>query len=236
MIVIFPYISTAAARIILVNGTSCAGKSTLSKKLHEKIQGSHLVSWDDEVERFCKQTGCQETDELSHKIRIKIVDDAIAQAANKTVIIDAIVDDIALLQKLYDVKATLVLVYAPLATLMERNEQRSKKLNRPETRNQQCRAFIIETFSKLYVSSNASVHQLEPVIRVFFEQQKLPMTHYCYLNEILEKAKIHFFEKTEQQIVFIQPRFVHYTFVLNQNHLDAAGIDQTLTRIMSGNA
>ena len=43
-----------------------------------------------------------------------------------------------------------VLAYSPLEILIERDKQRSQRLNRPDQRNYYARAFLFETFAQLY--------------------------------------------------------------------------------------
>lgn len=129
----------SAQTIIFVYGTSCAGKSTLSKSLF-----NHLgEEW--------KLIDCDEVDDPSYSIKEALND-------QWNVIVDTQLH--AHLREEFQEHETIsILVFAPLSVLIERDERRNKHLHRSPLRQKYARAFIYETYEQLY---DEEAHPREP--------------------------------------------------------------------------
>lgn len=141
-------------KVIVLYGTSCAGKSTLANKLQESLEDSwQVLDWDDYAEKFGDDLA---SEWLINDLTHYLINDG-------SIIIDA--------QPCFELENTLknynvktVLVYAPLKTLISRDEARTILLKRPEKRRQYARAYIYETFFQLYGndSSNIFIDEINP--------------------------------------------------------------------------
>lgn len=124
-LIIFLIATDLQGTVIQIFGTSCAGKSTLSKSLHERL-GSLWILIDRDT---------FEDDQA---------DEAIFKAVHEHshLIIDT--------QLPYPFADISILVYAPIEVLISRDEIRNQRITRSEKRKFYARAYIYSTFADLY--------------------------------------------------------------------------------------
>lgn len=149
-------------QVIFIYGTSCAGKSTLSKQLIKSLGNQWKLIDRDKVIEERQKNYLQHHSHLS-KEQLRQAFDQIEAQADEAVLeeirrathnaLHVIVDTQLhqnLLNQLSEARSFSVLVYAPLHVLLERDHQRNQRLNRSEKRQFYAKAFILETFAQLY--------------------------------------------------------------------------------------
>lgn len=137
---VYAEIPTTAPQVILLFGTSCAGKSTIGRELQKNLGSCwQILDWDDYANEF----GDDNATEFLLSTLIQEL------ASGRCLIVDT--------QPCVEFKDALayynvisVLAYASLNTLIARDEVRQFLLKRPEKRRQYARAYIYETFFQLY--------------------------------------------------------------------------------------
>jgi shikimate kinase len=142
------------SEVILLYGTSCSGKSTLANKLQQSLKQSwSILDWDNYAEEF--------GDDLASELLINDLMQYLIN--NKRIIIDT-QPCLELENTLINYNVKTILVYAPLKTLISRDDARNTLLKRPEKRRQYARAYIYETFFQLYGrdSTNVVVDEINP--------------------------------------------------------------------------
>jgi len=189
--------------VILLYGTSCSGKSTLANKLQQSLKQSwSILDWDNYAEEF--------GDDLASE---SLINDLMQYLINnKRIIIDA-QPCLELENTLINYNIKTVLVYAPLKTLISRDDARNTLLKRPEKRRKYARAYIYETFFQLYErnSTNVFVDEVNPA-----DVQPDLLIHYP-LNE----ATYNFFQQIVQSssVVLIYTTR-EYDLIINTELLD----------------
>lgn len=137
---VYAEIPTTAPQVILLFGTSCAGKSTIGRELQRNLGSCwQILDWDDYANEFGDDNA---TEFLLSAIIQELVN-------GRCLIVDT--------QPCVEFKDALayynvvsVLAYASLNTLIARDEVRQFFLKRPEKRRLYARAYIYETFFQLY--------------------------------------------------------------------------------------
>jgi chloramphenicol 3-O-phosphotransferase len=175
--------SRPSPEVILLYGTSCAGKSTLAHTLQQELKHSwEILDWDDYAEEF--------GDDLASEL---LTNDLMQLLINdKHIIIDAqtcLELENTLLN--YDVKT--VLVYAPLKTLISRDDARNALSKRPERRRRYARAYIYETFFQLYGidSTHDFVDKIDPTdVQPDLIQYPLKEKTYDFFQKIVQSSVV----------------------------------------------
>lgn len=135
--------SMHASQCIIVMGASCSGKSTLCLQMLKKLPSSWCLLGLDEIEDNFKAS---ERDHTISDIIYELVHQANALLEEgKNVLIDTNVYD-CLFKEIQSSGRICVLVYCPLSVLLQRNEQRDKKLGRTARRAFYARQYVEETF------------------------------------------------------------------------------------------
>lgn len=131
---------TASPQVILLYGTSCAGKSTLGRELQKDLGADwQILDWDD----FANEFG----DENATGLLLATILQTLADGNYLIVDTQSCVDfDDALVN--YNVAT--ILVYTSLNTLIARDEARQTLLKRPEKKRRYARAYIYETYFQLF--------------------------------------------------------------------------------------
>lgn len=131
--------------LVWIAGPSCSGKSTVSRLLHEKHPSWTLIEYDTIEENM----GRHVSQELVFDQLITEINTALNQ--NTSVIVDTNTlykEKIEALQ----CKATVVYfyIYAPLELLLQRDAQRTLRLNRNKTQARRAQEFVIHNFYAFY--------------------------------------------------------------------------------------
>ena len=139
--------SKTIPEVILLYGTSCSGKSTLANKLQQSLNESwNILDWDNYAEKF--------GDDLASE---SLINDLMQYLINNNSIIIDAQPCLELKNTLINYNVKTVLVYAPLKTLIRRDDARNILLKRPEIRRTYARAYIYETFFQLYGNDSANI-------------------------------------------------------------------------------
>lgn len=182
--------SPDSLKILFIYGTSCAGKSSLSKQLIQCLGNQwQLIDRDAVIEE--QQASYLQTYSHLTKEQIRHGLDEIEASADDIVLQKiheslqnhlSVIVDTQLHQNLLDCLQGFlsysVLVYAPLLVLLERDEQRSLRLKRSERRKFYAKAFILETFAQLFSLENTHEHT-EPVDVLSFSECNPDILQYC---------------------------------------------------------
>lgn len=124
-----------AAHVIMFMGPSCAGKSTLSKYVCQKLNA------------IKNEWVVIDFDEVEENIELLITTTNHYLKKNINVIIDTNTYEDAMEEK-FEGAATIakIIVTAPLDILLKRDEKRTERLKRNENRAYRCRQFVIDSF------------------------------------------------------------------------------------------
>ncbi len=148
-----------AQTIVSVAGPSCSGKSTLTKSLYEKFQGTKedwvILDLDELLEEKYKSEKNLSREEVDAQALVYLQNKAHEfLLAGKNIIIDTNVwsdDFLGTFDKIEDnLKCFCVLVYAPLSVLLERDALRNKRLQRSEKRACWAKQYVEKTFGEFY--------------------------------------------------------------------------------------
>jgi adenylate kinase family enzyme len=133
----FIIFSLESAQVVMLMGPSCAGKSTLSKKvcarLIEEDENWIVIDFDDvgeDIVRLIETANHYLQQEINVIIDTNTYEDAMEEEFENA-------GDIA-----------KIIVTAPLKVLLARNEKRTKRLQRDEKRAFWCKHFVIESFKR----------------------------------------------------------------------------------------
>ncbi len=190
-------------KIVFIFGTSCAGKSSLSKQLLHRINEEQwkLIDRDIIIEE-CQNSYIHINPHATKK-QIRQAFDEIELRADELVLAEmrycfqnryhVIIDtqfyhDIVNQVKEYHPFS--VLVYAPLHLLLERDQIRNQHLNRSNKRQFYAKAFIFETFAQLYQLEQPQDQDAKQVDQINPHDWDKNVLSYCLDSE----TKI-FFEK-----------------------------------------
>lgn len=203
LLITFSGYAESNPEIILLYGTSCAGKSTIANQLQQKLNFEtvdmelncwEILDWDVYANEF--------GDDLASGI---LLDDLMQCLMNgKRIIVDA--------QPCVEFECTLknytfkkVLVYAPLETLISRDNARNNLLKRSEKRQQYARAYIYETFFQLYgiEATNIRVAEIDPSdVQSDFIEYPLNEATYDFFQNIVERnIKVSIYTKQKYDLV-----------------------------------
>ena len=157
-----------AGQIILLNGTSCAGKTTLSKHLERHLGKKCVVVEVDEI-----ATGLYSTYEKTAKVDRNAVDKEALQLAVSSakshakdkaiVILDAIIFDADVMKQLRADGALTVLVYASPGVLCARNTERCNDLQRTKKKDLRATEFVLHCYQRLYKNTDRSVDAIDTI-------------------------------------------------------------------------
>lgn len=127
-------------QIILLFGTSCAGKSTIGCELQKSLGSSwQVLDWDDYANEF--------GDDNATQILLTTI---LQELVNGRSLIVDMQPSVEFKDALAYYNVVSVLAYVSLNTLIARDDVRQFFLKRPEKRRQYARAYIYETFFQLY--------------------------------------------------------------------------------------
>lgn len=131
--------SLASGEVIIIMGASCSGKSTLSKKLLERLGGNSQLVELDQIEDDFKISGkdFSETDLLLEVVTQ--TNSFLKQGLN--VIIDTNMYH-EILRTIATDNKTFILIYCPLNILLERNAKRDIKLRRSAQKAAHAKAYV----------------------------------------------------------------------------------------------
>ena len=225
----FPIITVEPERegtVIIFNGTSCAGKSTLSKKLQSVLgKSSHIISSDD-LEKEKKSALLKKQGYISGEQNDQIDREAIKQALlcakkeaknGKTIIVDAFIPNEGYLQVISGTKKIMVLVYAPLPELLLSDRQRRKVIERNAKKQDGALGHVLSSFLALYKLADKEDGQKVGTIKHSeleqFRGEISTQVTYSFVEESQRKIIAKFFT-TGQKSVAIVPCFKH-DFVVN---------------------
>ena len=225
----FPIITVEPERegvVIILNGTSCAGKSTLSKKLQSVLgKSSHIISSDD-LEEEKKSALLKEQEYISAEQNDQIDREAIKQALScakkeakngKTIIVDAFIPHEGYLQVLSGEKKIMVLVYAPLPELLLRDRQRREVIERDAKKQDGALGYVLSSFLTLYkLAEKEDGKKIGTIKRSELEQFRDEIStqvEYSFVEASQRKIIAKFFT-TGQKSVAIEPCFKH-DYVVN---------------------
>lgn len=153
--------------VVVLNGTSCAGKTTMSRYILEKVESrGHYISTDD-IEHSLKEIGDRDGVEK----RARFVAYAAAKKAalaGKVAVLDAFIPDRGELDQLKGVAVIHLLLYAPFQTLIERDQHRMIEFSRGQAAQEAAQGFILECFRTLYRPCRSSEQSLGEVQRSLF--------------------------------------------------------------------
>ena len=146
-------------KVIVVFGPSCSGKSTLSKNIaHSLGQEWRAVDRDDLIEN-----GILDSDDL-----LAFADSINKQAESDCLVIDTNLYTDSFFNLLKADHKLRVLVYAPLVKLIERDELRNQRLQRPPERAKRARLFVINNYRYFFNSEpNYNTGQIEDSNAIF---------------------------------------------------------------------
>lgn len=134
-----------ASKVIIVFGPSCSGKSTLAKKIARNLGHEWLViDRDDLIEKGSLDPYDLKTFADYINMQIKVTSLVIDTNLYTTEFFNSIKADNKL----------RVLVYAPLARLIERDDLRNKRLQRAPERAHRARLFVINNYHYFYNTDN----------------------------------------------------------------------------------
>lgn len=173
-ILFFAPIVAEKGKLIVIYGTPCSGKSTLTNELETHLSGNFRVIKRTETVQHLrtiyieKLTGQKDLPynevkridyTLKHKrtdFKEKALDQMITDLEKRlevgeNIIFDACLERTDQLEKLSHLKPIYVLVYAPLPDLSVREQERSLKRKRTLYQQEQSRKNILIGFSKLYI-------------------------------------------------------------------------------------
>jgi AAA domain len=130
-----------AQKIIIVFGPSCSGKSTLSKKIAQQLGDKwHLLDRDDLIE-----SGSLDEDDL-----VGFADFINKMAQTSCVVIDTNSYTQDFFKALKPETKLRVAVYAPIATLLARDELRTQRLARTPQRALRAKQFVIDNYNYFF--------------------------------------------------------------------------------------
>lgn len=118
-------------KIITIMGASCSGKSTLSENLFQTLEYSWKLVELDVIEEELKKENDTITENEIINAMINQINKHLENGYN--VLIDTNMYDVALTEIVRKSKL-FVWIYSPLHVLLERDNQRNCKLQRPEKR------------------------------------------------------------------------------------------------------
>lgn len=154
---LFFYIHLFSHTLVIVMGSSCAGKSTTTQNLHHELRQKKQEKWTlldlDRIlnrrrvlslQKKCEYDEVHAIDYLVDEINYRL-------GRGKSVIVDTNMYEERLLENIVGGhKIFQVLIYAPLETLLERDEKRNKRLKRNDRKKQRARAYVVNTFEKFH--------------------------------------------------------------------------------------
>lgn len=143
----FGWASASVPRLVLVNGASCSGKSTLTQALAANLGTNWIILDRDELEN----NGVPE--EKIDRILTENICGHLTQGNG--VIVDTHTFQ-PLLYVLTEYHPITVFIYAMLPVLIERDTLRQQNRQRSEQRQKYARAFILDTFVQLLTFSKDS--------------------------------------------------------------------------------
>lgn len=139
-------ISCSAGKIIVLFGTSCAGKSTLGKKLQNNLGAQwQFIDRDDLIEQRIDTCDKSDEEELNF-----LADEVNKRLCMSNIIIDTNLYADNFVKKLFATNVFRVLVYAPLKLLLERDEQRTQVLQRSAEQVCYAKQFVLNTYEYYY--------------------------------------------------------------------------------------
>jgi len=196
----------AAPQVILLYGTSCAGKSTIATHLQKSLGSSwKILDWDD----YANEHGDDRATEI-------LLDDLMQDLLNGYCLIIDTQPCVDISDTLSNYRVISVLIYASLNTLIARDELRQTTLKRSEKRRRYARAYIFETFFQLYGCNSND----DPVDEIYPDDVPTDLWYYP-LNE----ATSDFFQQIAQNNspVSIYAK-VRYDLIINtdQTNIDCA--------------
>lgn len=149
-------------QVVFIYGTSCAGKSSLAKRLVHSLGSQWKLMDRDQVIEDRQKIYLQAHSHLKKEQLRQALEEIEAQADEAVlqeirsamqnglnVIVDTQLHQ-NLFNQLSEARSFSVLIYAPLHVLLERDAQRNQHLSRSERRRFYAKAFILETFAQLY--------------------------------------------------------------------------------------
>gem|GEM_PF-5066628 len=169
----YVYTNQDPGLIILINGTSCAGKSTLTHALAERLKEQYYSVHECFAQECCAMTiphhagrtwYVVHTDDIWEYICDKEYDgdcwhQAIATTAQYacslahkgySVIVDTSITRQEDFELFDDNRLYTILAYAPLSVLCMRDQERAECRKRPYKRNVWCRHYILDCFKQMY--------------------------------------------------------------------------------------
>lgn len=127
------FLCSFLSSILFIFGPSCGGKSTLSKALIKELGPTWTYLDRDTL-----------VDETANQMIESVI--PFFQEHNQNLIIDAQVP----WRKAHQENEWYVLVYAPLENLLERDDTRTLRLNRPQKRAYYAREYVKKTFAEVF--------------------------------------------------------------------------------------
>ncbi|NGX41850.1 MAG: hypothetical protein K940chlam7_00124 [Chlamydiae bacterium] len=194
---------------ILLNGTSCAGKSTLAAKLVEEFPGDFVIvkktSYvkEKKVQLIQNITGktpydyhdmnvwwhslsiSRELEQMIEKEAFQVTMEKIKRKLKygKNVIFDVTVKDLESFDPPDECNVLTVLVYAPLSVIAEREQQRAIKLPRDTLTRQRSKKAILGAFSALYSPVKDDAEDFIGIVhrKDIFDRYDVPEKELVYL-------------------------------------------------------
>lgn len=178
--------------IIVIYGSSCSGKSSLSKALKDDLgENWTVIDRDLVIEKYC-----QDKEELADAFLLDEIRDHLNK--QKNLIVDT-QDIIAIEEDLKDKQLLRIFVYAPLSIILARDSLRAERLNRSPKRNYYARSFVLDSYAKLLTLKSSSCDPLDVIRRNEVDENLL---EYALSEEAFDFFRTMVFAK---QDIFIYP-------------------------------